>query len=132
MEYNTFLQKCSDDDVLELGNQMVKLSKLRASLKIKSIFHHSKDALLEIAKYVTLLSLNEGSASQLFNGNGVDANMLCIGSPGWKKGKLKINITLEFCPDEPEIEELIQINDVKINQHESPLNNIRWMMNRNN
>ncbi len=39
--------------------------------------------------------------------DGIDCEVLKIGSKGWQKGKVKINlqVSLEFCPDEPEIEE---------------------------
>lgn len=40
---------------------------------------------------------------------GMDCEILQLGSYQWKKGKLRINVTLEFAPDEPE----------------SPLDNVR-------
>ena len=51
---------------------------------------------------------------------GVNCEILKPGNTSWKKGKVKINISLEFCPDEPEIEEIIQSNNTEINQSESP------------
>ncbi|WP_369294386.1 KGK domain-containing protein, partial [Escherichia coli] len=38
-----------------------------------------------------------------------------------EKGKIKLKVTLEFCPDEPEIEEVTQSNDAENNQASSPL-----------
>ncbi len=130
MKYDTFLQKCNEDDVLELNNQMVKLSKFKYDLNLAFNIDQNREALLSITKYVTTPSV--AIARQLFNGDGVDANVLRIGSQGWKKGKLKINVTLEFCPDEPEIEEIMQSNDAEINQASSPLDDIRQMMNKDN
>ncbi len=61
---------------------------------------------------------------------GVNCEILKPGNTNWKKGKIKINISLEFCPDEPEIEEVTQSNDAEINQTSSPLDDIRQMMNK--
>ncbi|MBW4647986.1 MAG: hypothetical protein KME06_04695 [Kastovskya adunca ATA6-11-RM4] len=36
---------------------------------------------------------------------GVSSELLQPGTQGWIKGKLRINISLEFCPNEPEISE---------------------------
>ena len=132
MEYNAFLQKCNDDDVLELDNNMIKLSKLKADLKLISSFNQNSDALIAIAKYVKLPPLSKEDVRKLFNDDGVDANVLRIGSQGWKKGKIKLKVVLEFCPDEPEIEEITQSNDAEINQTSSPLDDIRQMMNKDN
>jgi hypothetical protein len=61
---------------------------------------------------------------------GVDCELLKPGK-GWKKGKIKINISLEFSPDEPEIEEIPVNNQVNTNQPESPLDDIRRAINQN-
>lgn len=130
MEYNAFLQKCNDDDVLELDNNMIKLSKLRSDLKLVSSFNQNSEALVAIAKYVKSPLLSKKDVEKLFNDDGVDANVLRIGSQGWKKGKIKLKIVLEFCPDEPEIEQVTQSKDLEMNQPESPLDDIRRMMNK--
>jgi hypothetical protein len=51
---------------------------------------------------------------------GVDCQILKP-SKNWQKGKVRIKVTLEFCPDEPEIEE--------IKEPESPLDDLRRMIN---
>lgn len=33
---------------------------------------------------------------------GVDCEILKLGSSEWQKGRLKIRVSIEFCPDEPE------------------------------
>ena len=132
MEYDAFLQKCNDDDVLELDNKMIKLSKLRSDLNLVCSFNHNSQALVAIAKYVKSPPLSNKDVQKLFNDDGVDANALRIGSQGWKKGKIKLKIVLEFCPDEPEIEEITQSNDAENNQASSPLDDIRQMMNKDN
>ena len=49
---------------------------------------------------------------------GQECEILKAGSSGWQKGKLKINVTLEFIPDEPELEK-------------SPLDDVRQEINSN-
>ena len=51
---------------------------------------------------------------------GADSEILKVASNGWKKGKLKINVSLEFIPDEPEIQEKPESTEYK-----SPLDEIR-------
>jgi hypothetical protein len=53
---------------------------------------------------------------------GVDCETLKFGEKGWQKGKVRIKVSVEFCPDEPEIEE--------IPQAESPLDDLRQMINK--
>lgn len=132
MEYNSFLEKCNESDVLEFENQMVKLDKFKANLN--GAFHmNNKSALAEIAKYILPpQSLGSTNIYNFFNGDGIEASILRIGSQGWKKGKIKLKVTLEFCLDEPEIEEITQSNDAEINQTSSPLDDIRQMMNKDN
>lgn len=43
---------------------------------------------------------------------GVPCEILKPGTEGWKKGKLRIKFTLEFCPDEPEITETSVVNQL--------------------
>ena len=62
-------------------------------------------------------------------GQGVACEILSPENNGWKKGKVRIKVTLEFCPDEPEIPEIPVSNNPEINKSESPLDDIRQMMN---
>jgi hypothetical protein len=43
---------------------------------------------------------------------------------GWQKVKIKIRVNVEFCPDEPEIED-----EPEITEPESPLDDIRRKIN---
>ena len=55
---------------------------------------------------------------------GVDCELLKFGAKGWEKGKIRVKLTVEFCPDEPEVEATSTNN-----QLESPLDDIRQMIN---
>lgn len=54
--------------------------------------------------------------------DGVNCKILKPNTKGWQKGKIKLKLTVEFCPDEPEIEE---ISARKINPTESSLREFR-------
>jgi len=62
---------------------------------------------------------------------GIDCEILKLGAKDWQKGKIKIRVSLEFCPNEPDVEETIGSNQSEFNKPESPLDDIRQMMNEN-
>jgi hypothetical protein len=59
---------------------------------------------------------------------GVNLEYLKPGTKGWKTGKLRIRITLELLPDEPETEEIPASNEPESNKPESPLDDLRQIM----
>jgi hypothetical protein len=61
---------------------------------------------------------------------GIDSEILKLGAKNWQKGKVRIRVSLEFCPDEPEIEEIVS-NQLEVAPPESPLDDLRRMMNGN-
>ena len=70
----------------------------------------------------------DDSSKKLFEEGGLELEVLKLDAKGWKKGKVRFS--LEFCPDEPEIEEMTQSNSTEINQISSPLDDIRQMMSK--
>lgn len=52
--------------------------------------------------------------------NSVDAEILEPQSGEWKKGKVRMRVILEFCPDEPEV-----IKDNNLHQNHNSLDDIR-------
>lgn len=74
---------------------------------------------------------NDAQKFEKWLGEGINCEILKFGAKGWQKGKVRIKVTLEFCPDQPEIEETPTNNNLEINQIESPLDDIRQMMNGN-
>ena len=59
---------------------------------------------------------------------GVKLEYLKPGTKGWKTGKLRIRITLELLPDEIETEETPASNEPGISKPESPLDDLRQIM----
>ena len=62
--------------------------------------------------------------------DGVKGEVLKYGAKSWQKGKLRL--TIEFCPDEPEVEEKPGSNQPEIPQPESPLDDLRQLLNQDN
>jgi hypothetical protein len=125
------LQNCDEDEVISLNNKLFKLHDLKSALQkifsqykleeefnkslnvdlgIKVIVENGRYRRLEVSKQQWLL-------------DGIDCEMLQIEAKGWQKGKIKINlqVSLEFCPNEPEIEKI-----------ESPLDDLRKIIDGNN
>lgn len=70
--------------------------------KINSFFRESilsklSDRLNQVG-LGTVPSFNAG----YWNSSGIEAEILEPKSDGWKKGKVRMRVVLEFCPDEPE------------------------------
>jgi hypothetical protein len=131
---------CNDNDVLCLSRDTFKLGDFRTRLQQE--FSRLVDAYS--LKVLRCLSIRESSlrASDLkWQSTIIDCEILRLGSKNWQKGKLKIQVRLEFtdsdrqgeqtidtpqvdlefCPDEPEI-----------SQPESPLDDLRQMINQEN
>lgn len=64
--------------------------------------------------------------------NGINCEILSPGAKGWQKGKVRIKVTLEFCPDQPEVAEAPDGMVLGNSQLESPLDDVRQMTTKNN
>lgn len=131
MHDNSFLPNYGDDDVCSSSdNAMFKVGKLRET--IKQAFRYSiqkalNDVLTSKGLHFQTTSYNhviKMNSEKDWLGDGIDCEILKIGGKGWQKGKIKIRVNVEFCPDEPEIEEAPEITEP-----ESPLDDIRRMGN---
>lgn len=69
--------------------------------------------------------------SSIWFNDGVSCEILKPGKT-WQKGKVRIKITLEFCPNEPEIPETPAKNQLEIGQPESPLADLRKIIDQGN
>lgn len=70
----------------------------------------------------------DDSTKKLLEEGGLEMEVLKMDAKGWKKGKVRLSI--EFCPDQPEIKEIMQSNDSALNQASSPLDDIRQRMSK--
>ncbi|MBO0352296.1 hypothetical protein J0895_25075 [Phormidium pseudopriestleyi FRX01] len=64
---------------------------------------------------------------------GVEAKTLRYGAKNWQAGKVRMRIIVEFCPDEPEVEEIAVPHEAESpSEPESPLDEIRRMIDEPN
>lgn len=124
-----------DDDVLSLGRDLFKVGEFKhlVSWKFYGILSSRSDAGTSYRPYVISLMgdlpISEGTLLSGGNINwntpqeGIYCQILKIGSKGWQKGKLQIEInhniksgetqtSIKFCPDEP-LEQKSPLDDIR-------------------
>lgn len=120
-EDNFYLNGCSDDDVISLYGKFYKVEALKAELNKflqgKDIYSAPHGLSQTLNKFE--IKIDQGKALDLLT-KGTDSEILKIASSGWKKGKFKLKMAIEFIPDEPEIQDQLESNEYK-----SPLDEIR-------
>ena len=110
---NEYLLKCDSNDVVK-----IKSEKWGDINKIKKTVYVSFNTygIPKVSEQINRnLDIND---SNTWFKQGADCEILRAGSSGWQKGKIKINVTLEFIPDEPE--------------ETSPLDDVRQEIDRDN
>ena len=78
------------------------------------------NGLSEKLKQVGLGNTPNYYKSHIWNKHGVEAEILEPQSGEWKKGKVRMRVILEFCPDEPE-----EIKNDLVQQNGNSLDDIR-------
>jgi hypothetical protein len=137
MEEKFSLQNCDEDDVLSFGDDTFKVSKFKRA--VKRAFGHD----LGIQFYNQLSSyhgikidgaiiapkgVNEPYA-RWFN-DGIDCEILQLGSKGWRKGKIRIKLSVEFYIEEDSEQLVSEPSEIEL--PESPLDDLRQMINQEN
>jgi hypothetical protein len=84
------------------------------TLKVKQAIRYCLMKILEVSKFSDLENNDSYKPRMKWIDEGLECEVLNLGANQWKKGKVRIKISFEFCPDEPEISE-----------YESPLDEIR-------
>ncbi len=144
MEDKFSMQNCADDDVLSFGSAMFKVDKLRQEVSnLLNEYKLGEQLSKSFSSQNLQINVGQGQANRNYAalyerwfGNGIDCEILRLGAEGWKKGKvrMKLQVSIEFCPDEPEVEET-QASEAaqasnEIIQPESPLDDLRQMINQ--
>lgn len=136
-----------DDDVLLLGKatftvrrlKELAASKLSEILRIDRIQSTKHCPGITIINWMNELRLNEetiipgGDINWNSPQEGIDCEILKIGSKGWQKGKLKIEVnrsfhsgqtqtSIKFCPDEPP-EQKSPLDDIRQSEEYKKLSN---------
>ncbi len=100
---------------------MLKIDELMTALK-HTMLNTTLQNLQNSLKYRGLLLTNR----EWFT-TGIECEILGTDGKGWKKGKVRIQVSLEFQPDEPEIEVILENT-----APESSLDDIRRKLNQVN
>jgi hypothetical protein len=98
------------------------------------IFEHpmfTQSQLLSAIKYQLYHSANTNAGTLgKWLSEGVGAKVLQFGAKSWRKGKVKLKISLEFYPENPEPEETTASNETDANPSESSLDDLRQKINQ--
>jgi hypothetical protein len=77
------------------------------------------------------LSVPEPTKKGLFY-EGLKVDGLRYGAKNWQSGKIRVKLSVEFCPDEPAVEEPPASNKPEPSEPQSPLDDIRRMIKEEN
>ncbi|WP_293251461.1 MULTISPECIES: KGK domain-containing protein [unclassified Microcoleus] len=133
MEDKFDFHNCGNDDALSFSHAMLKIEKLKETVNRVLPENGLGQTLNQFLSQQALnidVALTTDQTRRLYEnwfGEGIDCEILRVGAQGWKKGKikLKLNVTIEFCPDEPEVEETPENDESEASQPESPLDDLR-------
>ncbi len=87
----------------------------------------SREFIAELMAVLKQLPGQQWKTSSTISEEGIKAQVLTYEAKGWQKGRIRIR--LEFCPDEPEVEEIAGPQELEslLIEPESPLDEIRRM-----
>jgi len=137
MEKNFSLQNCDEDDVVSFGDDTFKVSKFRKAVNGAFGNNLGNQFYSQLSSYqgikidgaiVAPKGVDEPYA-RWFN-DGIDCEILQLGSKIWQKGKVKIKVSVEFYIEEDS--EQLTSDASEIELPESPLDDIRQMISQEN
>ncbi|WP_335066766.1 KGK domain-containing protein [Nostoc sp.] len=115
--------ECNDSDVLNFGDNIYKVAKLKQAMDTSANSHLGNILNEELRRKGVDIN---NSLVNLFQ-KGIDCEILTLGSQSWKKGKVKIKISVEFYIEEEDIE-ITNSKNSEITEPESPLDDLRRMI----
>lgn len=138
MEEKFYPQNCNDNDVISFGNATYKIGSLKRALN-KSLdnelgFRLNNQLQQNGIRIPNTIfkppGINEAFI-RLFD-NGIDCEILNLGSEGWKKAKVRVKLTVEFYVESEETKEISNNNNSEYIEPESPLDDLRQKFNQEN
>jgi hypothetical protein len=108
--------KANDNDIISFNDDHIyKFSKLNKVLNLALNQKVANQIMYEMRnRHVKIFQDNQQFINNSLFTEGIDCEIMTTEKKGWIKGKCRLNVTLEFCEDEPEIKE-----------YESPLDEFR-------
>jgi hypothetical protein len=97
LNINEYLNQCDEKDIVSFQSE-----KWISVSKLKDVIFNSFSAsgLDAVSRYISnSLGLEQ---SYIWFQKGKECEILRASSQGWQQGKIKINVSLEFIPNEPE------------------------------
>lgn len=118
------LINCEDSEVLLFGEHTSLVQKLKKDLQ--DALKENASSILEtlaynLSNHSVRIIRDRTSFDEKWFEEGKKCKILRLGAKGWESGKLRIKVSLEFCPDEPE--EDIEVDE--IDQLEDSLDDLR-------
>mgnify|MGYP006267030183 CR=1 FL=1 len=96
MEENFKIRNFSSDDVILFNSGICKAEKIIDILKAILIHELSPEL---CGRFNRKLGLCVMQKYNIFD-QGIECEILKVGAKGWQRGKIKIKVALEFCPDD--------------------------------
>jgi hypothetical protein len=92
------LKNCEDYEVLLFGNHTCLVERLKQD--IEYALKERAQAIIE--SLANKKSIDKSCYDQQWFEEGKECKLLKLGAKEWQPGKIRVKVTLEFCPDEPE------------------------------
>ncbi|MEH2160416.1 MAG: KGK domain-containing protein [Nostoc sp.] len=120
--------ECNDGDVLDFGDNTYKVAKFKQAMDTSSNSRLKDTLNQELNQELNRqrIRIKQPPNVNWFQ-NGMDCEILTVGSQSWKKGKVKIKISVEFYVEEEDVE-IINSNNLEITEPKSPLDDLRRMI----
>jgi hypothetical protein len=129
MDNELNLANFNSDDVISFGNTTYKIGIFQKAATRSfsnrvggSLSNELQSRGISIPEKLIKSGQNSEPYTSFFT-DGIACEVLQVGSSGWKKGRVRFKMSVEFIPDEPELVETPPQNN------ESPLDDIRQMLN---
>lgn len=121
--------QCNDGDVLDFGGNTYKIAKFKQAMdtSLNSTLEDTLNEELNEELNREGVEIKESQNVNWFQA-GIDCEILTLGSQSWKKGKVKIKISVEFYVEEEDIQ-ITNSNNSQITEPESPLDDLRRIIN---
>lgn len=119
------LEKVNDNDVLSIDSQAIKVCEFREALtKVVGSAELAELIQNELNSKGMNIYITQSQKDNVWQNKlkeGINGEILRFGSYGWEKGQVKISLSLEFCPNDSEVEETPISNEPEIDLPDSPL-----------
>ncbi|MCT7979407.1 KGK domain-containing protein [Laspinema olomoucense] len=128
---STQFEPLDPEEVVVLKNDYCKILIGQQTFRTREL---TERAILILRSNDSILNKNGWDNNQInWVHEGVKAKSLRYGAQNWQEGKVRMRIIVEFCPDDPQVEEIAVSNEPESpSEPKSPLDDIRRMMDEPN